>query len=137
MSSEQIHAGQTLEAIVHAPIELEHLKKYAEASGDYNPIHTNEDAARKVGLPGIIAHGMLSAGFLADRANRFIQGIHANWRISAFQTRFKAMTFLGDVISVSGVVKFCDGESLRIDLVATNGKGEVTSQGYAEYTRKI
>lgn len=36
------------------------LRAYAEASGDHNPIHLDDDAARALGLPGVIAHGMLS-----------------------------------------------------------------------------
>ncbi len=49
---------------VEEPITRELLLKYAKASGDSNPVHTNEDFAIKVGLNGVIAHGMLSFGML-------------------------------------------------------------------------
>jgi acyl dehydratase len=43
----------------------EQIAAYAEASGDLNPIHLDEEFARSVGLPGVIAHGMLQMGLLA------------------------------------------------------------------------
>jgi len=49
------------------PLTRADLVAYAEASGDPNPIHQDEDVARSVGLPGVIAHGMLTLG-LAGRA---------------------------------------------------------------------
>ncbi len=46
-------------------ITREHLVRYAGASGDFNPIHWNERVATSVGLPGVIAHGMLTMGLAA------------------------------------------------------------------------
>jgi len=45
------------------------IDAYAEASGDHNPIHRDEEFARSVGLPGVIAHGMLQMGILATVAS--------------------------------------------------------------------
>jgi acyl dehydratase len=59
-------AGETFEPISY-PLTRADLVAYAEASGDPNPIHQDEDVARSVGLPGVIAHGMLTLG-LAGRA---------------------------------------------------------------------
>lgn len=59
-------AGETFEPITY-PLTRADLVAYAEASGDPNPIHQDEDVARSVGLPGVIAHGMLTLG-LAGRA---------------------------------------------------------------------
>ena len=47
----------------------EQIAAYAEASGDHNPIHLDDDFARSVGLPGLIAHGMLQMGLLATVAS--------------------------------------------------------------------
>jgi acyl dehydratase len=44
------------------PIDRETLVRYAGASGDFNPIHYRDDVARSVGLPGVLAHGMLTMG---------------------------------------------------------------------------
>jgi acyl dehydratase len=128
--------GTPIETMARGPITLEMLKLYAQASGDYNPIHTNEAAAKEAGLPGIIAHGMLSAGFLADRAVRFMKPWEKNWKCSGIQARFKAMTFLGDTISISGAVKSITPDMIRLELNAKNGKGELTTQAFVEFTAR-
>jgi acyl dehydratase len=61
-----LSSGDVFEPITY-PLTRADLVAYAEASGDPNPIHQDEDVARSVGLPGVIAHGMLTLG-LAGRA---------------------------------------------------------------------
>ena len=61
-----ISAGDVFGPVTY-PLTRADLVAYAEASGDPNPIHQDEDVARSVGLPGVIAHGMLTLG-LAGRA---------------------------------------------------------------------
>lgn len=126
-------AGTLIEPMTRGPITLDMLKLYAKASGDYNPIHTDEAAAKGAGLPGIIAHGMLSAGFLSDGAVRFMKPMEKTWRLASFQSRFKAMTYLGDTVTIQGVVKSSDEKSISLELTATNSKGEVTTQARAEF----
>src|SRR5579884_3045763 len=63
-----LHAppGQELAPLVKPPITQEQLRRYAEASGDYNPIHLDVEVAHRVGLDSVIAHGMLSMAFLGQ-----------------------------------------------------------------------
>jgi acyl dehydratase len=61
-----MNPGDAFEPITY-PLTRADLVAYAEASGDPNPIHQDEEVARSVGLPGVIAHGMLTLG-LAGRA---------------------------------------------------------------------
>ncbi len=61
-----MNTGDAFDPITY-PLTRADLVAYAEASGDPNPIHQDEDVARSVGLPGVIAHGMLTLG-LAGRA---------------------------------------------------------------------
>jgi acyl dehydratase len=118
------------------PFTLEHLKAYADASGDFNAIHTDEKAALAAGLPGIIAHGMFSSALLGDRAVEFVQSLgEPQWKISGFQTRFKGMVFLGDTLELSGRVKRSNDQSIQLDLSAKNQKGEIVSTAVAEFTR--
>jgi acyl dehydratase len=117
------------------PFTLEHLKAYAEASGDFNAIHTDEKAALAAGLPGIIAHGMFSSALLADRAVEFVHSLNQDWKISGYQTRFKGMVFLGDTLELSGRIKFSDHQKLQLELSAKNQKGEVVSTAVAEFIR--
>src|SRR5690606_10235336 len=50
------------------------LVRYAGASGDFNPIHYRDDVARSVGLPGVLAHGMLTMGVAASPVAEWISG---------------------------------------------------------------
>ena len=50
------------------------LVRYAEASGDHNPIHQDEDVARSVGLPGVIAHGMYTMALAARAVGEWFPG---------------------------------------------------------------
>ncbi|HYF73107.1 MAG TPA: MaoC/PaaZ C-terminal domain-containing protein [Nocardioides sp.] len=55
-------------------ITREDLVRYAEASGDHNPIHQDEDVARAVGLPGVIAHGMYTMALAARAVSDWFPG---------------------------------------------------------------
>ena len=120
-------------------IRLDTLKAYANASGDFNPIHTDEETAKKVGLPGVIAHGMLISAYLSKRAQDFVETDLAlgdfNW--VDFQTRFKAMVFLGDIPSIGGTVRTQTETELVLDLIAKNQKGEITTVGSAHFKKSI
>ncbi len=66
----------------------EQIAAYAEASGDHNPIHLDDDFARKVGLPGVIAHGMLQMGLMARVAAEAAGG---GTRLRRLSCRFAGM----------------------------------------------
>jgi acyl dehydratase len=94
----------------------EQIAAYAEASGDQNPIHLDDDFARSVGLPGLIAHGMLQMGILATVAAAEAGGPSRLRRISV---RFAAMVEPGDTVTFTASRA---GE--KLELTAVNQKGE-------------
>jgi len=59
---EHVSPGQALPSL-SKQVTVEQIRQYAEASGDRNPIHLDETFARSAGLPGVIAHGMLTMAF--------------------------------------------------------------------------
>ena len=128
-------SGTSFDPVTRGPVTLDLLKLYARASGDHNPIHTDEAVAKKVGLPGVIAHGMLSAGLLASRATEVMKPWNAEWKLSAFQSRFKAMTLLGETIRIAGSFKSVSADLISLELTASNPRGEVTTQALAEFRR--
>jgi acyl dehydratase len=95
----------------------EQIAEYAEASGDQNPIHLDSDFARSVGLPGLIAHGMLQMGILATVAAEEAGGPSRLRRISV---RFAAMVVPGDTVTFTASRAAGD----RLELAAVNEKGE-------------
>ena len=101
------------------PIELKNLQDYSKVSSDLNPIHLDDAAARAVGLPGVIAHGMYVAGLVASRARRWAETQDLQWTqgwgLAYMQTRFKGMTFLGDSLLVTGMVRSVSDLEVVID----------------------
>lgn len=131
-----IAAGSEIPFQSHPAITQAQLRAYADASGDQNPIHLDEEVAKSVGLPGVIAHGMLTAGFIGERAKKFVSqetGL-SSAILKKIQIRFKSMTLLGDVISVGGAVKGNSESEITLELQARNQRGEVTTTGIAIFS---
>lgn len=98
------------------------IATYAEASGDRNPIHLDDAFAQSVGLPGIIAHGMLQMGLLARVA------APAGHPLTRLSCRFATPVRPGDTITFTAE----DGADGRTTLTATNQRGEaVLTKGQA------
>jgi acyl dehydratase len=128
---EQVSPGQNLPGLTKH-VTVEQIRRYAEASGDRNPIHLDESFARSAGLPGVIAHGMLTMAF----ANQMV----TDWLgdrslLKSLHGRFAGMVLPGDDVTCSGSVASKDDETRRvvINLVVTNQRGEkVFNKGVAE-----
>ncbi len=84
------------------------VKRYADASGDQNPLHQDEDFARAVGFPGIIAHGMFTMGHLATSLTDWLGDPS---RLKRLAVQFRAPVFLGETIVAEGRVKALDPEA--------------------------
>lgn len=134
----KLQSGALIEYQTLPPVSREQLKAYADASGDFNPIHLDEEIAKKAGLPGIIAHGMFIASLIEGRAVVFVHKEAAlqGFELTQFQARFKSMTLVGDIPSIGGTVKEANAESLILDLQARNQNGEVLTSGVARF-RKV
>ena len=132
-----LHAapGQELSPLVKPPITQEQLRRYAEASGDYNPIHLDEEAAHRVGLDSVIAHGMLSMAFLGQFVMQQIADTPGAY-LAHLRVRFMNMVRLGDTLTCHGVVKSHttdeeEQKSITIECWAQNQKGEKVTSGEA------
>ncbi|HVC99765.1 MAG TPA: MaoC/PaaZ C-terminal domain-containing protein [Candidatus Dormibacteraeota bacterium] len=113
-------------------VTREQIAAYAEASGDHNPIHLDDHAARAAGLPGVIAHGMLG---MAQLANFVVAYAGDHRRLRKLRCRFSGMVLPGDVITFSGRVAEASGNLVRLELEAQNQKGErVLTKALAELT---
>lgn len=132
MSANESLAGRAFPAIT-----VETLRAYAEASGDPNRIHLDEGAARAAGLPGIIAHGMLIAAYAAERARDFGRE-RGGLELRRFQCRFRAMTLLGDVVTISGRARReGDGGAWALELETTNQRSEVVMISRVELGSRV
>ena len=88
-------------------VTREDVKAYADAGGDANPLHQDDDAARAAGFPGIVAHGMFTMGHLASCVTRWAGGPERVRRLSA---QFRAPVLMGEEIVAGGRVKAVDVE---------------------------
>ena len=90
--------GDELREQTLPPVDRMRLIKYAGASGDFNGIHLLDDAAEEAGLPGIIAHGMLTVATMGLLFSPYLE----HGYVKTFHSRFSGMVFLGDVLHVGG-----------------------------------
>ena len=85
-----------LQSLSFEAITVEQIRDYCEASGDWNRIHHDETFAREAGLPGIIAHGMLSMGLMARALEEWGLSIQ---NLKNFESKFKDMAIPGDILT--------------------------------------
>lgn len=102
------------------------LVRYAGASGDFNPIHYRDDIATSVGLPGVLAHGMLTMGIAVQPLLEWLQSTAT---LTDYQVRFTRPVLvdaqLGAELTITTTVGVVDAEarSVRFDLTVTfNGE---------------
>src|SRR5437762_14178119 len=90
--------GDPLPPLAKPPVTQEQLRRYADVSGDYNPIHLDEEAARRVRLDSVIAHGMLSMAFLGQFISQLLPDAPGAF-VSHLSVRFISMVKLGDTLT--------------------------------------
>ncbi|KAA0547214.1 dehydratase [Bacillus sp. BGMRC 2118] len=124
-----LNIGDELQRVELDPVSRIDLIKYAGASGDYNPIHTIDEKAKSLGLPGVIAHGMWTMGNLAKLFTPFYhQGFLKDYTI-----RFKGMVFLDDVITLKAKLREIDGYSYIFNVAAQNQQSKDVIKGEIVY----
>jgi len=104
--------------------------RYAGASGDFNPIHIDDEFAKMVGLPRNILHGLYSMGLVA-KANAALAGGDPR-ALKKLSVQFRGMGMPEQEIVVSGTVKSVDGDRVVIDTVASQGETQIIKNAEAE-----
>ena len=98
------------------------LVKYAGASGDFNPIHYRDDIAQSVGLPGVLAHGMLTMGIAIQPV---VEWVGDPGKIVDYQVRFTRPVPVdaaeGATVTVTATVGAVTTDTARIDLTVVAG----------------
>lgn len=104
----------------------ESLVRYAGASGDFNPIHYRDDVAAAVGLPGVLAHGMLTMGLASSVV---VAALEPSARILDYGVRFTRPVVVDPVtgadVHVVATVGAVDDTAVRVDLKVTFGEATV------------
>jgi acyl dehydratase len=108
------------------PLTRDSLVRYAGASGDFNPIHYRDDVAQAVGLPGVLAHGMLTMGLAVQPV---VDWLGDPGKVLDYQVKFTRPVVVdpetGAVVTVVAKVGAIEDEAVRIDLTVTFGEQTV------------
>ena len=116
-----ITPGMDLGEAVFGPVSREDFVAYADASGDDNPIHQDEEYARRSGAPTVFAMGMLNAGYLAHAVSDWFGGPQ---NIKRYKVRFTNRVWPGDELVCSGKVVTIEGGVVKVTVEARRrGKG--------------
>ena len=133
LKANQLKVGDTHTARLVDDLSRTQIVQYAGASGDYNPLHTDEIFATKVaGYPTVFAHGMLTMGMTGKMLTDYV----GDARLTKYGVRFTSQVWPGDTLDSTATVKSLtekDGIALvELDVKTTNQNGIEVLSGYAE-----
>ena len=132
LKASELEVGQSYEEVVVHDLSRTQIVMYAGASGDYNPVHSDEVFATKVaGYPTVFAHGMLSMGLTGKMLTNWV----GDGRLTKFGVRFSRQVWPGDTLTAVATVEALreeDGEHF-VDLAVStrNQEGEDVIVGSA------
>jgi acyl dehydratase len=111
---DSLNIGDELPVLVKLPINRTTLALFAGASNDHNPIHIDIDYAKKAGFDDVFAHGMLVMAYLGQMLTNWVP----QKAIKKFDSRFQAITHIGDQLSCKGIIveKFQEGDQKLVTL---------------------
>jgi len=132
LKASQLKVGDTREEVVIDNLTRTQLVMYAGASGDYNPVHTDEVFATKVaGYPTVFAHGMLSMGATARMLTNWV----GDGRLTKYGVRFVSQVWPGDTLTARATVESLRSEGgqsfVDLKVATTNQNGQEVVSGYA------
>ena len=132
VSAATLKVGDSQELLLVDDLTRTQIVMYAGASGDYNPLHSDEKFAREVaGYPGIFAHGMLSMGL----TGRIVTDWFGIERLTKYGVRFVRQVWPGDTLTATAVVDAIreeDGASFAdVTITTVNQDGTVVVSGTA------
>ncbi|MEZ5077789.1 MAG: MaoC/PaaZ C-terminal domain-containing protein [Solirubrobacterales bacterium] len=104
--------------------------RYAGASGDFNPIHIDEEFAKAVGLPRNILHGLYSMGLVARASAALADGDPK--ALKKLTVQFRGMGLPEQEIVVSGKVAAAEGDRVTVDVEAVQGEQKIVKNAQAE-----
>ena len=136
LSASKLNVGDTYEEVVVDDLTRTQLVMYAGASGDYNPLHTDEIYTTEVaGYPTVFAHGMLTMGLTGKMLTNYV----GDGRLTKFGVRFTNQVWPGDTLTATAMVKEINETKgtllMDLDVKTMKQKGETVVSGYA--TAKI
>ena len=133
LQAKELTTGQVHSVVLVEDLKRTQIVQYAGASGDYNPIHTDEPYARDVaGYPTVFAHGMLTMGMTGAMLTDYV----GDGRLTRFGVRFTSQVWPGDDLVASatfeGLEEGADSTLANFAVETVNQDGAVVLKGYAQ-----
>lgn len=129
LNSSELSVGDTYSECLVEDLKRTQIVMYAGASGDYNPLHTDEIYTTKVaGYPTVFAHGMLTMGMTGRMLTNYV----GDGRLTKYGVRFTNQVWPGDTLNATATVEEVAGDRVKLKVETTNQDGLVVLSGYAE-----
>ena len=129
LSASKLKVGDVHTARLVDDLKRTQIVQYAGASGDYNPLHTDEIFTTQVaGYPSVFAHGMLTMGMTGKMLTDYV----GDTRLTKYGVRFTSQVWPGDTLDSTATVKAVNGDKVELDVKTVNQNGVEVLSGYAE-----
>jgi acyl dehydratase len=132
VSAASLSVGETRELVLVDDLTRTQIVMYAGASGDYNPLHTDDKFTREVaGYPGVFAHGMLTMGM----TGRVLTDWFGDGRLTRYGVRFVKQVWPGDRLTATATIDALRDEGgaryADVSVVTVNQDGDIVVSGSA------
>jgi len=128
LSASNLNAGDTYTESLVEDLKRTQIVMYAGASGDYNPVHTDEKFTKELaGYPSVFAHGMLTMGMTGSMLTNYV----GDGRLTKFGVRFTSQVWPGDSLNATATVEDVTDGIVNLKVETTNQDGVVVLSGYA------
>lgn len=129
LSAAKLKVGDVHTARLVEDLKRTQIVQYAGASGDYNPLHTDEIFTTKVaGYPSVFAHGMLTMGMTGKMLTDYV----GDTRLTKYGVRFTSQVWPGDTLDATATVTEVGDGVVKFDVSTKNQDGVEVLSGYAE-----
>ena len=129
LKASSLKVGDTYSECLVEDLKRTKIVQYAGASGDYNPLHSDEVFTTKVaGYPSVFAHGMLTMGMTGRMLTNYV----GDGRLTKYGVRFTNQVWPGDTLQGTATVEEVSGGIVKLKVETTNQDGVTVLSGYAE-----
>ncbi len=128
LSASNLNVGDTYTECLVEDLKRTQIVQYAGASGDYNPLHTDEIFTVEVAkYPSVFAHGMLTMGMTGRMLTNYV----GDGRLTKYGVRFTSQVWPGDTLNSTATVESVEDGIVNLKVETTNQDGSMVLSGYA------
>lgn len=129
LQTSDLNVGDTYTERLVEDLKRTQIVMYAGASGDYNPVHTDEVFTKEVaGYPSVFAHGMLTMGMTGKMVTNYV----GDGRLTEYGVRFTSQVFPGDTLDATATVVGVSNGIVDLDISTVNQNGVEVLKGSAK-----